>query len=163
MFVLAISNIKCPILFKYSEDGVDKTSEDSSSGLSKEEVERMKKEAEAHAEEDKKKKEEVELVNQADAVIFTTEKMLKESGDKMKAEDKTELEAKVAELKKAKEANDLVAIKKSLEDVNTVAQKIGAAMYQAASPEAGATGTNPEATTEEKKDEVVEGEVEEKK
>ena len=56
-----------------------------------------------------------------------------------------------------------MAIKKSLEDVNTVAQKIGAAMYQAASPEAGAAGTNPEATTEEKKDEVVEGEVEEKK
>ena len=142
---------------------VQKITITASSGLSKEEVERMKKEAEAHAEEDKKKKEEVELVNQADAVIFTTEKMLKESGDKMKAEDKTELEAKVAELKKAKEANDLVAIKKSLEDVNTVAQKIGAAMYQAASPEAGATGTNPEATTEEKKDEVVEGEVEEKK
>ncbi|MEI6836040.1 MAG: molecular chaperone DnaK [Candidatus Falkowbacteria bacterium] len=142
---------------------VQKITITASSGLSKEEVERMKKEAEAHAEEDKKKKEEVEMVNQADAVIFTTEKMLKESGDKMKAEDKTELETKVAELKKAKEANDLVAIKKSLEDVNTVAQKIGAAMYQAASPEAGAAGTNPEATTEEKKDEVVEGEVEEKK
>jgi len=143
---------------------VQKITITASSGLSKEEVERMKKEAEAHAEEDKKKKEEVEMVNQADAVIFTTEKMLKESGDKMKAEDKTELEAKVAELKKSKEANDLEAIKKNLEEVNTVAQKIGTAMYQAAQPQAGPeAGANPESKPEEKKDDVVEGEVEEKK
>ena len=143
---------------------VQKITITASSGLSKEEVEKMKQEAELHAEEDKKKKEEVEMTNQADSVIFSTEKMIKESGDKMKAEDKTELEAKVAELKKAKEANDLEGIKKSLEDVNNVAQKIGAAMYQAAAPEAGAAGaTEPEATTEEKKDDVVEGEVEEKK
>jgi molecular chaperone DnaK len=142
---------------------VQKITITASSGLSKDEVEKMKKEAELHAEEDKKKKEEVEMVNQADSVIFTTEKMIKESGDKMKAEDKTELETKVAELKKVKEANDLEGIKKALEDVNTIAQKIGAAMYQAASPEAGAAGTNPEAATEEKKEDVVEGEVEEKK
>ncbi len=134
-----------------------------SSGLSKEEIEKMKKEAELHADEDKKKKEEVEMTNQADSVIFSSEKMIKESGDKIKAEDKTELEAKIADLKKAKEANNLEDVKKCLEEVNTVAQKIGAAMYQAtsaASPEAGA---NPEASTEEKKEDVVEGEVEEKK
>ena len=134
-----------------------------SSGLSKEEVEKMKKEAEMHAEEDKKKKEEVEMVNQADSVIFSSEKMIKESGDKMKAEDKTELEAKIADLKKAKEANNLEEIKKTLEAVDAVAQKIGAAMYQSASPEAGAAGAGPEAATEEKKEDVVEGEVEEKK
>lgn len=140
---------------------VQKITITASSGLSKEEVEKMKKEAEMHAEEDKKKKEEVEMVNQADSVIFSTEKMIKESGDKMKAEDKTELEAKVAELKKAKEANNLEDIKKGLEAVNEVAQKIGAAMYQAnATPEAGA---GPEAAPEEKKEDVVEGEVEEKK
>ena len=133
-----------------------------SSGLSKEEVEKMKKEAEMHAEEDKKKKEEVEMVNQADAVIFSTEKMIKESGDKMKAEDKTELEAKIADLKKAKEANNLDDIKKGLEAVNTVAQKIGAAMYQAADAAGQAAGAGSQ-TTEEKKDDVVEGEVEEKK
>lgn len=142
---------------------VQKITITASSGLSKEEVEKMKKEAEMHAEEDKKKKEEVEMVNQADSVIFSTEKMIKESGDKMKAEDKTELEAKVADLKKAKEANNLEDIKKGLEAVNEIAQKIGAAMYQAASPEAGAAGAGPEATTEEKKEDVVEGEVEEKK
>jgi molecular chaperone DnaK len=142
---------------------VQKITITASSGLSKDEVEKMKKEAELHAEEDKKKKEEVEMVNQADSVIFTTEKMIKESGDKMKAEDKTELETKVADLKKAKEANNIEDIKKALEEVNTVAQKIGAAMYQSAGPEAGAAGAGPEATTEEKKEDVVEGEVEEKK
>ncbi|MFZ2310835.1 MAG: molecular chaperone DnaK [Patescibacteria group bacterium] len=142
---------------------VQKITITASSGLSKDEVEKMKKEAELHAEEDKKKKEEVEMVNQADSVIFSSEKMIKESGDKMKAEDKTELEAKITDLKKVKEANDLEGIKKALEEVNTVAQKIGAAMYQsnaAAGPEAGA---NPEAAAEEKKEDVVEGEVEEKK
>jgi molecular chaperone DnaK len=142
---------------------VQKITITASSGLSKDEVEKMKKEAELHADEDKKKKEEVEMVNQADSVIFSSEKMIKESGDKMKAEDKTELEAKIADLKKAKEANNLEEIKKTLEAVDAVAQKIGAAMYQAASPEAGAAGANPEATTEEKKEDVVEGEVEEKK
>ena len=143
---------------------VQKITITASSGLSKEEVEKMKKEAELHADEDKKKKEEVEMTNSADSVIFSTEKMIKESGDKMKAEDKTELEAKVAELKKAKESNDLEAIKKGLEEVNTVAQKIGAAMYQAAGaagPEAGAAPEGAESS--EKKEDVVEGEVEEQK
>ena len=142
---------------------VQKITITASSGLSKEEVEKMKQEAELHAEEDKKKKEEVEMVNQADSVIFSSEKMIKESGDKMKAEDKTELEAKIADLKKAKEANNLEEIKKTLEAVDAVAQKIGAAMYQAASPEAATAGAGPEATPEEKKEDVVEGEVEEKK
>jgi molecular chaperone DnaK len=133
-----------------------------SSGLSKEEIERMQKEAEAHAEEDKKKKEEIELKNQADAVIFTTEKMIKESGEKMKPEDKTELEAKAADLKKAKDGNQIEEIKAALEALNTVAQRIGAAMYQQApAPEAPAENA---ATPDDKKDEtVVEGEVEEKK
>src|SRR5574344_83942 len=101
-----------------------------SSGLSKEDVEKMKQEAELHAEEDKKKKEKVEAKNQADAVVFTTEKMIKESGDKMKAEDKTELEAKVEELKKVKDGEDLEAINKAMASLNEVAQKIGAGMYQ---------------------------------
>jgi molecular chaperone DnaK len=134
-----------------------------SSGLSKDEIEKMKKEAELHAEEDKKKKDEAEIKNQADAVIFTMEKMIKESGDKMKADDKKELEDKNAELKKAKEAGNLEEMKKRMEEINTIAQKIGAGMYQ--QPGAGAPGTE-EAKTEtnnDKKDDVVEGEVEEKK
>lgn len=142
-----------------------------SSGLSKEEIENMKKEAEAHAEEDNKKKEEVEIVNQAEAVIFSTEKMIKESGDKMKAEDKSELESKLAELKTAKEGNNLEGIKKGLEDVNAVAQKIGAAMYQQpganneATSDVNDVSNNSENINDKKKsdDSVVEGEVEENK
>ncbi|MCX6794561.1 MAG: molecular chaperone DnaK [Candidatus Falkowbacteria bacterium] len=143
-----------------------------SSGLSKEEVEKMKKEAELHAEEDKKKKEEVEIKNQADAVNFTMEKMIKESGEKMKPEDKKELEDKNAELKKAKDSGNLEDMKKKMEEINTIAQRIGAAMYQQPGANAGATGEagagqagGAEAgqAGEKKDDNVVEGEVEEKK
>lgn len=133
-----------------------------SSGLSKDEVERMKKEAELHAEEDKKKKENIEIKNQADAVVFTMEKMLKESGDKMKPEDKKELEEKTEALKKIKDSEQFDEMKKKMEELNMVAQRIGAAMYQqpGANPAAGA---EPAGETENKKDDVVEGEVEEQK
>ncbi len=143
-----------------------------SSGLSKEEIEKMKKEAELHADDDKKKKEEAEIKNQADVVIFTTEKMLKESGEKMKPEDKKELEEKVEALKKAKDGGNIEEMKTKLEELNTVAQKIGAAMYQqpgadAANADASGAKTDSEPSTngetEEKKDDVVEGEVEENK
>jgi molecular chaperone DnaK len=143
-----------------------------SSGLSKEEIEKMKKEAELHSEEDKKKKEEVEIKNQADAISFTMEKMIKESGDKMKPEDKKELEDKNAELKKAKESGNLEDMKKKMEEINTIAQRIGAAMYQ--QPGAGAPGADQAGAGQadagaagageaKKDDNVVEGEVEEKK
>jgi len=114
-----------------------------SSGLSKDEIEKLRQEAEKHAEEDKQKKEAAELKNQADSVVFQLEKLLKDSADKIKAEDKTELETKLAELKTAKDAGDLEALKKKLEETNEVAQKIGAAMYQQTAAEANATGTNP--------------------
>ena len=102
----------------------------SSSGLSKEEIENMKKEAELHAEDDMKKKEQIEMKNQAEAVIFTTEKLVKESGDKMKPEDKTELEGKLEELKKVKDSDNTDELKKKLEELSQTAQKIGASMYQ---------------------------------
>jgi len=99
--------------------------------------------------------------------------MIKESGDKMKPEDKKELEDKNAELKKAKESGNLEDMKKKMEEINTIAQRIGAAMYQqpgAGAPGAdqagaGAAGTGAEAGAGEAKkdDNVVEGEVEEKK
>ena len=145
-----------------------------SSGLSKDEVEKMKKEAELHAEEDKKKKEQVEIKNQAEAVIFQTEKLLKESGDKIKAEDKKELEDKVDALKKVKDGDKFDEIKKKMEELNATAQKIGAAMYQAASANAsasqagaGAAGAQPGANTqtggEKKQEGPIEGEFTEKK
>jgi len=98
------------------------------------------------------------------------EKMLKESGDKMKPEEKKELEDKTAELKKSKEAGNLEDMKKKMEEINTLAQKIGAAMYQqpgAGAPGAGQAGAGPagadNVNPNDKKDDVVEGEVEEKK
>jgi len=143
-----------------------------SSGLSKEEIEKMKKEAEMNADSDKKKKDEAEIKNQADAVSFTMEKMIKESGTKMKPEDKKELEDKNEELKKAKESGNFEELKKKMEEINTIAQRIGAAMYQQpgaqaeanSGAEANATDAKTGTGTSEKKDDnVVEGEVEEKK
>lgn len=141
-----------------------------SSGLSDDEVEKMKKEAEAHADEDKKKKEQVESKNQAEAVYFQTEKLLKESGDKMKPEDKKELETKLEELKAVKDTDKYDEIKTKLEELNQVAQKVGAAMYQAQAEEAAKAKPEGEAkegesNEEEKKDndEPVEGDFEEEK
>ncbi len=145
-----------------------------SSGLNKEEVEKMKKEAELHAEEDKKKKEQVETKNQAEAVIFQTEKLIKDAGDKMKPEDIKELQDKIEDLKKAKDSDQLDEMKKKMEELNAVAQKIGAAMYQntQAQPGAETGGTQSDSgqpggdtgAGEDKKDkEPVEGEFTEKK
>jgi len=118
-----------------------------SSGLTPDEIERMKKEAEAHADEDKKKREAIETKNQADSIIYSTEKMLRENTAKIPAEVGKELTEKIEELKKIKDGEDIEAIKKKLEEVNEVAMKAGQAMYQAAGPAAGpagATGTeNP--------------------
>jgi molecular chaperone DnaK len=138
----------------------------SSSGLSKEEIEKMQKDAEAHADEDKKKKEQVEMKNQAEAVVFTTEKLLKESGDKMKPEDKKELEEKLENLKKVKDGIDSETVKKAMEELSQVAQKIGAAMYSAAAQQGTADSKqqtenqeSEEKKDEKKGDEPVEGEV----
>ncbi|OQA39572.1 MAG: Chaperone protein DnaK [Parcubacteria group bacterium ADurb.Bin316] len=136
-----------------------------SSGLSKDEVEKMRKEAEMHADEDKKKKEQVEIKNQADAVIFQMEKLIKDAGDKMKPEDKKELEEKIEAIKKVKDGNDIDDIKKKLDDLNQSAQRIGAAMYQQQGQTASAEASASQGGEEPKKNEdgTVEGQYEEKK
>ncbi len=111
---------------------------ESSSGLSKEEIERMKKEAEVHAGEDRKKKEKVETKNIADTMIYSTEKMMREAGDKLSVEDKKSIEEKIEALKKVKDADDVDAIKKASEALSQEAQKIGTAMYQQAEKAKGA-------------------------
>jgi molecular chaperone DnaK len=100
-----------------------------STSLSKEEVEKMKKEAEAHAEEDRKRKELVDLRNHADTLMAVSEKTLKDAGDKAKAEDKAEVEVKVAALKTAKEGSDTTSIQKAIDELSAAIQKVGAAMY----------------------------------
>ncbi len=101
-----------------------------STALSKEDIEKMKQEAEQHADEDKKKKEMIEVKNNADTLIFSTEKALKEAGDKLKSEDKQEVEEKLEALKKAKEGDDLEALKKTNEELSQSVQKIGQQLYQ---------------------------------
>ena len=101
-----------------------------SSGLSKDEIEKMKREAEAHASEDQTKKEEVETRNLAEQAIYAAEKAIREGGDKVPADVKTDVEAKVADVKKAKDGADIAAIKKSTEDLSLAMQKIGEAMMK---------------------------------
>lgn len=103
-----------------------------SSNLSKEDVERMKQEAEQHAAEDRKRRETVDLRNQADTLIGVSEKTLKDAGDKAKAEDKTAVEEKIKVLKDVKDKEDTEAIQKAIQDLSDAIQKVGAAMYSQA-------------------------------
>lgn len=116
---------------------------ESSSGLSKEEIEKMKREAEANAEADRKAKEEVEKINMADSLIFQTEKQLKEYGDKLPADKKETIEKAAAELKKAHEAKDLAGIETHMTALNAAWQAASQDLYNAtqqAQPEGGADG-----------------------
>jgi len=101
-----------------------------SGALSKEEIEKMKKEAEMHAEEDRKQKEIIDLRNQADAMLHTTEKTLKDFGDKVKPETRKPIDEKIEELKKVKDSNDGQVIKKAIDELSQVVQQIGAELYK---------------------------------
>ena len=109
-----------------------------SSGLSKEEIDKLIKDAELHSEDDKKKKELVEARNQADALIYQTQKSIKDLGDKVNAETKAKVEAAIEPLKKAIDGNDTAEIKRLSEALTQASHKIAEAMYQQASQEAGA-------------------------
>jgi molecular chaperone DnaK len=104
---------------------------EASSGLSKEDIEKMKKDAEIHAEEDKKKKEVVDVRNTADTLVFTTERTMKEFGAKIKEENKKEIEEKIEALKKIKDSDDIAAIKKASEELSQAIQKVGTELYKA--------------------------------
>jgi molecular chaperone DnaK len=137
-----------------------------SSGLSKDEVEKMTKEAELHAEEDRKRKESVENKNQLDSTIYQLEKTLKESGDKIPADKKTEFEAAIAEAKKDLESEDSARMKASMEKLT----KLGGELYAeaqkaaqaagAAAPEGEASAENPAPKKSEKKADVVDADFE---
>ena len=128
-----------------------------SSGLSESEVEKMRKDAEAHAEDDRKRKDLIEARNQADNAVYTAEKALKEFGDKVPSEVKSEVEAKAAEVKKAAEGEDAAAIKSATESLGQVIQKIGASVYQQPNT-AGGADPNPDPNAG---PDVVDGEVKE--
>jgi molecular chaperone DnaK len=99
------------------------------SGLSKDEVEKLRQEAEAHAEEDRRRREEVELRNQADSLAYTAEKTLREQGDKVPADVKSEVEAKVKAVRDALAGQDAEALRRALNELSESVQKIGAALY----------------------------------
>ena len=101
-----------------------------STGISKEEIERMRKEAELNAEEDRKKQELIEIRNAADTVVYTTEKALRDAGDKVAPDLKKEIEEKLEALKKAKESDSIEEIKQTTEQLSQAIQKIGPAMNQ---------------------------------
>jgi molecular chaperone DnaK len=108
-----------------------------SSGLNEAEVERMRREAEVHADEDKKRKELIEARNTADNAIYTAEKAIRDFGDKVPADTKSKVEAEVANVKKALETEDPASIKSATEQLFQVVQQIGASVYQQGGPEAG--------------------------
>ncbi|MEA3504454.1 MAG: molecular chaperone DnaK [Bacteroidota bacterium] len=120
---------------------------EASSGLSEEEINKMKQEAEANADTDKKEKEKIDKLNQADTLVFQTEKQLKEYGDKVPADKKAEIETAVNALKEAHKNQDIEAIDKTMEELNKVWQAASQDLYNAqqqagAQPENGAAGAD---------------------
>ncbi|HFB61618.1 MAG TPA: molecular chaperone DnaK, partial [Bacteroidetes bacterium] len=113
---------------------------EASSGLSEEEIKKMKAEAEANAEEDRKAKERIDKLNAADALIFQTEKQLKEYGDKLPADKKSEIESGLEALRNAHKSQDIPAIDAAMEKLNAAWQKASEDMYKSAQGAAGAAG-----------------------
>ena len=133
-----------------------------SSGLSKEEVDRMMKEAEQHTEEDKQRKEEIETRNNADQVVYAAERMLKDAGDKLASSDKQPIEEAVEALKKAIEANDPVAMKNGIEQLNTVQHKAAEVLYkqtQGTTPDADSGESTGDGTSNTESDDVIDAEI----
>jgi molecular chaperone DnaK len=107
-----------------------------SSGLSKDEIEKMRRDAESHADEDKKQREEVETRNEADSAVYRSEKMLKETGDKISGDDKGKIEKAAADVKEALKGSDSAAIKSAAEKLNEAWQTASAELYKAAAAKA---------------------------
>ncbi len=136
-----------------------------SGGLSDEEIDKMVKDAEANAETDKKKREEVDVKNQADSLVFQVEKNIKEHGDKISPEDKSKIEADLKDLKEALEKNEIETIKQKTQDLTQSSMKMGEAMYkdQQSSEAPGAEQPKQEDNTSETRsdDDVIDADYEE--
>ncbi len=117
----------------------------SSSGLSEEEIKKMTRDAEAHAEEDKKRRQVIDLKNQADQIVYSTEKTLKEHGAKVSSETRGKIESAVNNLKEAVKGEDASAIRKAIENLNETSQELGKALYEEAAKKQAATGAQPQA------------------
>jgi molecular chaperone DnaK len=115
-----------------------------SSGLSKDEVDKMMREAESHAEDDRKRKEEIETRNHADQAVYQAEKLLRDSGDKLSPSDRQPIESSIEELKKAIEKGDAAEMKRGMETLNTAQHRAAEAMYKNASATGGPAGGGPQ-------------------
>jgi len=136
---------------------------EASSGLSDKDIERMKKEAEANADSDKKEKETIDKINQADSLIFQVEKQLKELGDKLPEDKKAPIESALADLKKSFESKDIEGIDKHMEALNTAFQAASAEMYAQQPGAEGAPAGDAQQTAEEADDQVEDVDFEEVK
>ena len=144
---------------------------EASSGLTKDDIEKMKKDAEAHVEDDKKKRELVELRNVADTLVYSAEKSLRDlpagqagAGDKVSADIKKNVEDKITALKAVKDSQDAAAIKTATDELSKVLQTIGEAMYkQQPQGEQPGTGNNPEGENKKPEDKIKDADFEEKK
>jgi len=119
----------------------------SSSGLSKDEVDKMMREAESHAEDDRKRKEEIETRNHADQAAYAAERMLKDNGDKLSASDKQPIESAIEDLKRAIDKNDVADMKRAMEALNTAQHKAAETLYKSASANAGGASSGSTGST----------------
>lgn len=132
-----------------------------SSGLAKDEVDRMMKEAESHADEDKKRREEIETRNRADQAVYGAERMLKEMGEKISASDRAAIESAMEAVKKAGEGSDTAAIERALEQLTAAQHKAAESMYRQQAPggPSGTSGGGASSSTAEPKSDVIDAEV----
>ncbi|MGH9211177.1 MAG: molecular chaperone DnaK [Acidimicrobiales bacterium] len=132
------------------------------SSLAKDDIERMVRDAEQHANEDRRRKEEAEVRNQADTLVYQTEKLLKEQGDKLSGDEKTAVEQRLGDLKSALEGSDIEAIKNATDALMSASQTFTQKLYEAASQEGGGTGgptTDGAGASQPSDDEVVDAEI----
>ena len=154
-----IVNVKAKDLGTNKEQSITITS---STGLSDEEIDKMVKEAEANKEADSKRKEEADLKNEAEQLIFATERSIKDLGDKVSSEDKEKAEKEIKELREALDKNDLEDIKAKKEKLNESAMALGAKVYEEAAKSQAQNSSSSEKTSENKDDNIKDAEYEEK-
>ncbi|MFC1598024.1 molecular chaperone DnaK [Patescibacteria group bacterium] len=141
---------------------------EASSGLSDDEIEKMRKDADEHADDDRKKKEVIETKNLAETLVYTTEKALKDAGDEVSEDEKKNIEEKMEAVKKVMDGEDVEAIKKASDELSTAAQKIGEILYKKEQENAQAEGDDKKeegaegGSEENKEEDVVDAEFEEK-
>lgn len=131
------------------------------SSLSKDDISRMVKDAESHAEDDRRRREEAEVRNQADQLEYQIEKLLREQGDKVPADEKTRVEQALADLKAAKTGTDVEAIKRAVESLATASQTMSQKLYEAASAAAAQGGPATDGATAggRRDDDVIDAEI----